>query len=152
MVFIPSYDPCALFRNDYRFFNLGFDGFPLRIQRESTLTAYFNLETFGFSRSLFYRIYSDVKNSTSHTNTLLSIDHGKVIRWLLRIAGVLVICHLTNLALGFPSWQLERLFNLGYEANIPTWFSSFYWAIAFVAAFRCVQLTNQKSEKKFLNC
>ena len=89
-----------------------------------------------------------MKNSTSHTNALLTIDHGKVIRWLLRIAGVLVICHLVNLALGFPSWQLERLFNLGYEANIPTWFSSFYWAIAFVAAFRCAQLTNQKFEKK----
>ena len=95
-------------------------------------------------------IGDESRNSSSQSifPTRLAFKPGKLIRWLLRIAGVLVICHLLNLALGYPSWQLERLFNLGYEANIPTWFSSVYWAIAFVAAYQCVQLTGSKLEKR----
>ena len=66
----------------------------------------------------------------------------------MRITGIIVICHLLNLVLGYPSWQLERLFNLGYEANVPTWFSSILWAIGFVAAYQCAQLAHSKLKQR----
>ncbi len=80
--------------------------------------------------------------------TSLVSEPQKLIRWLLRIAGILIVCHLLNLALGYPSWQLERLFNLGYEANIPTWFASIEWFIAAVIAYQCYQSTEEEKDKR----
>ena len=81
-------------------------------------------------------------------SVFLDIDHKKLIRALLLITGILVICHLANVVTGGPSWQLERLFDLGLEANIPTWFSSALWAIASVVAYQCAQLAEPKREKR----
>lgn len=88
-----------------------------------------------------------MNNRASDHAMLLAVNYRQLIRWLFRIAGILIICHLLNRVAGTPSWQLERLFELGLEANIPTWFSSVLWAIAAVAAFGCSQLVILKSDK-----
>ena len=81
-------------------------------------------------------------------DTSITFDREELICWLFRISGILVICHLANVVTGGPSWQLERLFDLGLEANIPTWFSSALWAIASVVAYQCVQLAEPRREKR----
>lgn len=76
-------------------------------------------------------------------NVFVEFEHQKLIRLLFRISGVLVIIHLVNYVLGGPSWQMERLFALGEEANIPTWFSSAIWALTALAAYRCSKLAEK---------
>ncbi|MBI4000086.1 MAG: hypothetical protein HY351_05665 [Candidatus Omnitrophica bacterium] len=79
--------------------------------------------------------------------TPLVSEPQKLIRWLFRFSGILVIAHLINVAMGFPIWQLERLFGLELESNIPTWFSSVLWLIASVAAYQCFQISEVKRNK-----
>ncbi len=77
----------------------------------------------------------------------LGFSSDRIVRSLLQITGILIIVHLINLVLGGPSWQIERLFALGEEANIPTWFSSTLWAINALAAYRCSKLIQTKNIK-----
>ena len=67
----------------------------------------------------------------------------------LTIAAFLLIgVHCANVLVGTPSWQLERLFHLGLETNIPTWFSSLLWALAAVAAFECSWMAPSQGERR----
>ncbi len=75
-----------------------------------------------------------------------------MIRLLFRITGVLILIHLINLALGGPSWQIERLFCLGEEANIPTWFSSVLWALTAFASYCCSILVEAKKARTLWIC
>ncbi|MBI4357976.1 MAG: hypothetical protein HY584_01630, partial [Candidatus Omnitrophica bacterium] len=68
-----------------------------------------------------------------------AIQPGLVIRWFLRIAGILLVCHLLALTFFDWSWQWERLFSLDFENNLPTWFSSFLWLTAALFAYGCAQ-------------
>src|SRR3989338_1597201 len=86
-------------------------------------------------------------SSESIFPTRLVFKPQKLIRWLFCFSGLLVICHLINVAMGFPSWQLERLFGLELESNIPTWFSSVLWLITAVAAYQCFQVSEVKRNK-----
>jgi len=72
---------------------------------------------------------------------------NSLVRWLLRIGGVLIIFHLLNLALGKPSWQLYRIFDVGAEANIPTWFSSLLLFFASLTAFQCSKKVSLKLDR-----
>ncbi len=76
-----------------------------------------------------------------------SLNDDRWIRILLRIAGILIVIHLANLVIGGPSWQFERLFSLGLEANIPTWFSSLLWFLSAFTAFRCFEFVKTKGQK-----
>ena len=75
-------------------------------------------------------------------------DGNQLIRTLFRISGILVICHLLSLVMGDPSWQWERLFDLGYDNNIPTWFSSALWALAAFTAYRYSGFSVPPAEKR----
>ncbi len=81
----------------------------------------------------------DSKKNLSTPSYSLVFNPKSLIRWLFRISGILVICHLINVVTGAPSWNLERLFHLEFEGNIPTWFSSILWFIASIAAYQCSQ-------------
>ena len=80
--------------------------------------------------------------------TLYQFDYQKFIRVLLLIAGILLTCHLGNMLAGNPSWQLERLFNLDLEGNLPTWFSSTLWLLASFIAYPCFKLVQDKRGKR----
>ncbi len=80
------------------------------------------------------------RNSGPFNFLITEINHQKLIRLLFRATGILVIIHLINLVTGGPSWQIERLFALGEEANVPTWFSSLLWFLNFFVAYRCSRL------------
>jgi len=51
------------------------------------------------------------------------------------IAVGLAVLNLVDLLLGRPSWQITRLFYLGFESNFPTWFSSMLLAVAAALAY-----------------
>ena len=76
----------------------------------------------------------------------------RFIRFLFQATGVLIVVHLINLVIGGPSWQLERLFALGEENNIPTWFSSLIWGLSAFAAYRCSTLVDVQSSKTSWIC
>lgn len=72
----------------------------------------------------------------------------KIVLFLAACVGILFICHLINLALGKPSYNIDRLFHMGHEGNLPAWFSSILWAIAAVLAYQCACFTRVTYEKK----
>jgi len=96
---------------------------------------------------------SNTKN-TSKSIPLFNfpISGDRLIRLLFRITGVLIVIHLINLALGGPSWQIERLFCLGEEANVPTWFSSALWAFTAFASYCCSILVESKKARTLWIC
>lgn len=51
----------------------------------------------------------------------------RMILVLFLIEGGLCAAYALNFWIGGPSVQVTRLFNLGGEANLPTWFSSMQW-------------------------
>ena len=69
---------------------------------------------------------------------------GALIKMLVAVVFLLVGFHLLGVFLGKWSWQLERLFDLGRESNVPNWFSSILF---FSAAFVSYQLTHLASSK-----
>lgn len=75
------------------------------------------------------------------------LETRTLIRWLFRITGLLVIAHLLNVVTGAPSWNVERLFHLELEANIPTWFSSVLWLIASLAGYQCSKFSETGQNK-----
>lgn len=81
---------------------------------------------------------------------LLAFNRNKLVRRLLLVTGILVICHLFNVVTGGPSWQLERMFDLDLESNVPTWFSSFLITLAALAAYRCSRLSRALRHKRLL--
>jgi len=82
------------------------------------------------------KLYSDVENSK------------RLVKFLLGCIGILLVCHLTNLILGKPSYNIDRLFHMGHEGNLPTWFSSILWAIAAILAYQCRCFTRIAYERK----
>ena len=86
------------------------------------------------------------RNSNPFNFLITEINRKKLIRLLFRVTGVLIVIHLINLVSGFPSWQMERLFALGEESNIPTWFSSGLWGLVSFAAYRCSRVVRAKKE------
>ncbi len=72
----------------------------------------------------------------------------KLVRNLWIITAALVGLHILNLITGAPSWQLERLFDLDGESNLPTWFSSVLWLLASVMAYQCSELSAKGSVKR----
>ena len=60
-----------------------------------------------------------------------------LIRTLVLTATGLIVIHVANELLGWPSWYIEKWFELDRESNFPTWFSSFLLTIAAYFAYRC---------------
>ncbi len=71
----------------------------------------------------------------------------RLIRWLVVITIALIIINIINEVIAIPSYNLNRLINVGREANIPTWFSSMLLAIAAVYAYR-VSLVSKAKESE----
>ena len=66
----------------------------------------------------------------------LELKPRHIIRTLFWISALLIFCHILGLTFLNWSWQWERMFNLDFENNIPTWFSGLVWAgAAFVTFF-----------------
>jgi len=57
------------------------------------------------------------------------------------IAWLLLVNVLASVGL-IPSWHIRRLINVGFEGNIPTWFSSILLAIAAYWAYKCSLVSN----------
>ena len=55
--------------------------------------------------------------------------------WLSAGAVAIVLAYVIHTALGEPSWQLYQLLYLDGEANLVSWFGSFLWAVAALAAY-----------------
>src|SRR5262245_51879719 len=68
---------------------------------------------------------------------LLLLDGRLVFRRLLQIALILAASHLIVVIGLKPGLALVRLFDLGSESNLPTWFSSLVWLFAAIAARQC---------------
>lgn len=64
-----------------------------------------------------------------------------MIRWLIIITAGIIFINIIGELIGNPSWQIQRLFNVGIESNLPTWFSSIILAIAACFAYKCSVLT-----------
>ncbi|MBI4387419.1 MAG: hypothetical protein HY582_00045 [Candidatus Omnitrophica bacterium] len=64
-------------------------------------------------------------------------DRKKRATWLFFVVAILVILHLVSLFAQKWSWQMERMFNLDGENNIPTWFSSIILALSAFTAYDC---------------
>lgn len=71
----------------------------------------------------------------------------KPIQILFSVSVVLIACHILGLTIFEWSSHWERLFHLDFEANVPTWFSSFVWILNALAAYRCSQLSSKISER-----
>jgi hypothetical protein len=69
------------------------------------------------------------------------IEYNKMIRWLIIITAGIIFINITSELIGNPSWQIQRLFDVGRDSNIPTWFSSILLAIAAYFAYKCSTLT-----------
>lgn len=69
--------------------------------------------------------------------TYFGMTPATILRSLLVITGLFAICHMVSYLMGHPSWQLERLFDLGNDGNLPTWFSSSLWLAAACLAYEC---------------
>lgn len=80
-----------------------------------------------------------MRPTSSHLGFLL------IPRVLLAAALVVAACHLVDVSLT-TDWQHENyfrdLFDMGQEANLPTWFSSVLWATVCIAASLCYSTTS----------
>ena len=77
------------------------------------------------------------------------MSSNKLIKLLFVTTFALVLANIANELLGRPSWQINQLVNLSYEANIPTWFSSMLLAIAAFFGYKCSTFKNiTLSEKR----
>lgn len=72
----------------------------------------------------------------------------RLVQKLSIVTLVLIGIHVVNLLAGGPSWQVERLFHLGLEGNLVTWFSSLLWALAALAAYQCFQASAEPLERR----
>ncbi len=54
-------------------------------------------------------------------------------------AVIIIVLHVLNVALGYPSWQLEHLLDLDGEANIASWFSGLLLAVSALVAYLCAR-------------
>ena len=68
---------------------------------------------------------------------------NKVIKWSIFIVTALILLNIIDELIGHPSWQIERLINVGLEGNFPTWFSSMLLAIAAFLAYRCAIIVKE---------
>ena len=71
-----------------------------------------------------------------------------LIRVLLGVVVIFVLAHVVSLHIGDRYWQVERMFNLNLESNIPTWFSSFLLILGALSAFRCAQHSLMVAEER----
>lgn len=72
---------------------------------------------------------------------MMPLEHKSLIRGLLWVTGFLIVLHVLSITVMSWSLQMERLFHVDLEANVPTWFSSFLWVIAALLSYQCSRLS-----------
>ena len=78
----------------------------------------------------------------------LSRTHRRLILTLAGVAALLVSVYAVHVALGEPSWEIDRAFNLDGEGNLPTWFSSLLSTFGALAAYACSQAAASPRERR----
>lgn len=82
-------------------------------------------------------------------NVVIYFERKQLIHALLIGMGVVIIFHLLSVLIGEGSWQIERLFNLELESNIPNWFRSLIFAFSALIAYGCARLSSVVRERRF---
>jgi hypothetical protein len=78
----------------------------------------------------------------------LLADPARLSRWLMAATIGLIAVHAAHVFLGERVWELDRIFSLDRESNLPTWFSSLMWAGAAITAYSCGCLSRLSQDRR----
>lgn len=67
------------------------------------------------------------------------VNSRRLVQWMWTGAGLLALLHVLVVVILRPGLPVTRLFDLGSEQNLPTWFSSLIWGLAAASAWQCAR-------------